>query len=259
MRPKLLLAGAAAAVLGAAAAPAALAHAAYKSSNPADESTVSSPPSQVTAEFTEPLTDASSMQVFDPCGQQVDNGDSNPSGYEMTVTMSGDKAGRYTVQFKAQSALDSHVTSGSFTFTSTGGAPCPGSEPPTGPGGGGGSGGGSGGGGAQDPDPGDGPVAAGDPGSSTGAGPSGGSDVSRSRGGAGGGDGKARPGAPRGRPRAGGSGPVAFQNTGDTAPPEEPAPWDLPVGGVVLALVLCVLIGAAGGRVYAGIVAPSRR
>jgi hypothetical protein len=58
----------------------------------------------------------------------------------------------------------------------------------------------------------------------------------------------------------GSQGPVAFQNTGTTAPAEEqPAPWDLPPGGAVLAFVLCVLIGAAGGRVYAGIVAPPRR
>ena len=52
--------------------------------------------------------------------------------------------------------------------------------------------------------------------------------------------------------------PVAFRPAGDSLA-DEPAPWDLPVSGVVLALALCVMIGAAGGRVYAGIVAPPRR
>ncbi|HYP23565.1 MAG TPA: copper resistance protein CopC, partial [Actinomycetota bacterium] len=59
-RTKVTLAGAAAAAILVAAAPAVLAHAAYKSSNPADKSTVATPPTQVTAEFTEPLTEASS-------------------------------------------------------------------------------------------------------------------------------------------------------------------------------------------------------
>jgi methionine-rich copper-binding protein CopC len=259
-RAKVTLAGAAVTAMLAAAAPAVLAHAAYKSSDPADGSTVASPPSQISAEFTEPLTDSSSMSVFDPCGEKVDHGDSDPNGYNMTVSMSGDKAGTYTVEFRAQSALDSHVTSGSFRFTSSSGGPCPGSEPPptagpgSGSGRGGGPGGGSGGGAApQDPgaaagsgDP-SGPVAAG-----SGEGGSGTNGRGRS-----GGQGRDRRDT---RPGAGGpQGPVAFQNTGTTEPTREPPPWDLPLGGVVLALVLCVMIGAAGGRVYAGIVAPPRR
>lgn len=258
-RRKVTLAGAAAAVILAAAAPAVLAHAAYKSSNPADKSTVASPPGQVTAEFTEPLTDSSSMSVFDPCGQQVDNGDSNPNGYNMSVSMSGDKAGTYTVEFKAQSALDSHVTSGAFTFTSSGGDPCPGSEPPPTqkpqPRDGGSGGGGGGG---DDPAPQD-PTTPSSSGGSGGAAATGGGGGPKANGNAGS-DGAAR--NPRRDRSSGGGGvreTVAIQNTGTTAPADEPAPWDLPLGGVVLALALCVMIGAAGGRVYAGIVAPPRR
>ena len=264
-RTRLTLAGAAAAMVLVAGAPAAFAHAAYKSSNPADESTVASPPSQISAEFTEPLTESSSMQVFDPCGQQVDNGDSNPNGYNMTVSMSGDKAGTYTVEFKAQSALDSHVTSGQFTFTSSGGDPCPGAEPPPDPGSGGGSGGGGsggggsggGGGGAAVPqDPAE-PVGSGGSDDPAAAAPGGGGDRPN-------GSGPTRPGARGPRKGGGRSGgdttdPIAIQNTGSTVPADEPAPWDLPLGGVVLAFALCVMIGAAGGRVYAGIVAPPRR
>lgn len=255
-RVRLICLAAAAVIL--AAAPAALGHAAYKSSNPGDGSTVASPPGSVTAEFTEPLTDSSSLSVFDPCGRQVDAGDSRPSGYEMTVSMSAATAGTYTVEFKAQSALDSHVTSGSFEFTSSGGDACPGAEPPApmGPGGGSGEGSGDnrsgGGGGGSVTQPG-GATGSSDPGDvvalDTGEGafkPAG--EVGRGAG-----------RGPRNRPRGSAeTAPVAFQPARDSVS-GEPAPWDLPVGGVVLAFALCVMIGAAGGRVYAGIVAPPRR
>jgi hypothetical protein len=251
-----------AAALVLAPAPAALAHAAYKNSNPADGATVSSPPSEITAEFTEPITNSSYLEVYDPCGERVDDGNSRISGYNMSIGMSADMAGEYTVEFAAQS-VDTHVTYGSFSFTSSGGAACAGSEPepPTNGGGGGNTGGGSSGGG-------------GDPssrGGSTGQTASGGRDAMGS-----GGGGSSKPGGAakharhrdKTRPRSGGGNmktsgsnddAVAFENTGDTAPETAPAPWDLPVGAVVMALALCVMIGAAGGRVYAGIVAPSRR
>ncbi|MDQ3953260.1 MAG: copper resistance protein CopC [Actinomycetota bacterium] len=240
-----------------AAAPAASAHAAYKSSDPADGATVASPPSRVSAEFTEPLTQSSSLQVFDPCGTRVDHGGSTVSGYEMSVSMSGEFSGTYVVDFTAQSSFDSHTTRGSFTFTSSGGSSCAGdpepTQPPSGGGGGGSGGGGAGGGGGS----GDGGAVAQDPVVSTeGSGATSGS----------GGTGGPRPAGgtsnARNRPaRDAGSrdaGPVAFQNTGDRTPAGEPAPWDLPVDGVVIAFALCVMIGAAGGRVYAGIVAPRR-
>jgi methionine-rich copper-binding protein CopC len=255
-----LLAGLAAAALFVVGASPALAHAAYKDSDPADEATVANPPTQVTAEFTEPITDSSYLEVYDPCGDRVDNGDTTVSQYEMSVTMSAEVAGEYTVEFAAQS-IDSHVTYGSFSFTSSGGSECAGAQPPKPPDTGGGGGGGSSGGGSTRGAPA--PGAGGGPAGSTGGG-SGGAAVTRgSRAGAdegdGRGDGGARGGARRPVEAApDGDGPVAFQNTGDRAPRRE-SPWDLPVGAAVMALVLCVLIGAAGGRVYAGIVAPPRR
>jgi methionine-rich copper-binding protein CopC len=114
-------------------APAALAHAAYKDSNPADGSTVSGPPSEVWAEFTEPPTDdeASRLEVYDPCGARVDTGGTTASGYRLITAMSADKQGKYTVVFQVVSRLDGHPTKGQFTFTSTGGAPCPGSAEET--------------------------------------------------------------------------------------------------------------------------------
>lgn len=126
------------------------AHAAYKDSNPADGATVSSPPSEVWAEFTEPpeSSEASRLEVYDPCGARVDTGGTTASGYRMTTAMSADKQGKYTVVFQVVSALDGHPTKGQFTFTSTGGAPCPGSgekpEPTENEGSGSGNGGSSG-------------------------------------------------------------------------------------------------------------------
>ena len=247
-------------------APAALAHAAYKDSPPADGETVASPPSQITAEFTEPMTDSSWLKVFDPCGNQVDNNDSQVSTSTMTVSMSADKAGEYTVEFAAQS-VDTHVTYGSFSFTASDGALCPDEEPEDPRDGGGGDGGGGSGGGG------------GGSGSGSGAGSGSGSEATSPETGgpmaSGGGDGGSRgkgahaqhrkqaskkksgdPG-PSAQGRRKDREPVPFENTGDRAP--GPSPWDLPMGGVVMALALCVMIGAAGGRVYAGIVAPPRR
>ncbi|MDQ3646148.1 MAG: copper resistance protein CopC, partial [Actinomycetota bacterium] len=113
------------AALGLSAAPAA-AHASYSGSDPADDSTVSAPPSQVWAEFTEPLAEGSHLIVYDPCGDQVDNGDSQVTAYRVTISMNAEAAGTYTVHFAVVSSLDSHPTRGSFNFTSSGGSPCPG-------------------------------------------------------------------------------------------------------------------------------------
>ncbi len=260
-RPRLARAGLAAsfavALVIAAALPA-WAHAAYKDSTPGDGETVSSPPSQVTAEFTEPITNNSYLEVYDPCGQRVDNGDSQISGYDMSITMSAEAAGEYVVEFAAQS-IDTHVTYGSFSFTSSGGMPCAGDDPaqPASGGGDDGGGGSSGGGGRT---------------GSGGAGPgsaSGGGGASSSGGGGAAatgrhakhrdGEGKANARERGGDASGSGEETVTFENTGDRGPEPAPAAWDLPVGAVLMALVLCVMIGAAGGRVYAGIVAPPRR
>jgi methionine-rich copper-binding protein CopC len=119
---ELLLVGAVSATLTGTA----LAHAAYESSEPNNKSTVSSPPSRVIADFTERLsTDNSRLMVFDPCGSQVDNQDSLVANDRITTSMSADKRGTYVVRFEALSAVDGHLTRGQFTFTSTGGQPCP--------------------------------------------------------------------------------------------------------------------------------------
>lgn len=245
-----LLFAAAVVVIGLFAGPAS-AHAAYKDSDPPDESSVSSPPSSVWAEFTEPVTMDSYLSISDPCGARVDNGDSQVTGARITVSMNGTAAGTYTVSFSVISAVDGHPTTGSFTFTSTGGESCAGEEPPSEeaepaprqdePAGRPKTGDGAAPGGqdASGNDAGDGEQAA----APTGRSGRGDRDRSATRG-----DGRARIdlGAPTGMP---GEQPVA-------PPVEEPGVWDLPMDGFAAALMIAAAIGAVGGRIYAGIVSP---
>jgi methionine-rich copper-binding protein CopC len=116
-----LLCGAAAVVVGAAPA---FGHAAYRESDPARGVTVTVAPPRVSADFTEPLTRDSTLQVVDPCGRRVD-GDSDVDGERVTVDMSGDAAGTYQVRFRLISTVDGHPTRGGFVFTAQQGAACP--------------------------------------------------------------------------------------------------------------------------------------
>ncbi len=50
-------------------------HAAYTGSDPPDEGTVARPPSEVWAEYSEPIGPGSYLKIYDPCGARVDNGD----------------------------------------------------------------------------------------------------------------------------------------------------------------------------------------
>lgn len=243
-------------------APAAQAHAAYESSDPDNGSTVSSPPSRVIANFTERLVEGSRLDVYDPCGDKVDNGDSLVVGDQITVSMSGDKQGRYTVRFDVVSAVDSHPTNGAFAFTSSGGAACasaaeeqeegPSQQPQNGSGGGGGQGG-----------------ATGDDPAASSSGSSGGSEVSgrsgsRERGGEKGSNDQAsstrtdakRSAAARLRQRA------RVPNIQPTAASGEAQPGSaldgIPRGTFGVGLFLATLIGAAGGKIYAGIMGWTR-
>lgn len=233
------------------------AHAAYKSSDPADGATVSSPPSRVTAEFTEPLADGSYLQVTDPCGARVDAGDVSIVGYEMSVSMSGSRSGRYTVFYKAFSRLDPHVVEGTFEFTATSGSSC--SPPEDDPEPSGDSSGSSGSGGSNEPERSGGS----DAGSSSRS-----TQVDLAQGGAGGDDRRTRrasgersdrsqrtSGVP-GRP------PSSARVPNITAPEEDGKARDdsvydgIPMGSFAVSLLFAGLIGAAGGKIYAGIMGP---
>ncbi|MGI8774040.1 MAG: copper resistance CopC family protein [Actinomycetota bacterium] len=239
----------------------AAAHAAYDGSNPPDKGTVSAPPSEVWAEFTEPPADGSTLQIIDPCGERVDAGDYRYLAYRLTVSMSSDKAGRYSAHWRVISDLDSHPTSGTFTFTSTGGEPCPG-EPDEKSGGGGGGGSGSSGGssgssGNSDP-------ATGDEGSPDAAGEAavsektaGGNGTEKNEGSR---TGKGKSKNKKNRSKNTGAKGASQDETeitllaGESAQgPEEPVE-EMPLGWLLASFGIAGLIGAAGGVVYVGIV-----
>lgn len=240
------------------------AHAAYKESNPANKSTVASPPSEVWADFTEPPANSSRLEIYDPCGERVDSGSWNITAYRITVSMSSDKSGTYTARFYVTSDLDSHVTTGSFTFTSTGGEPCPGAaeepnpadEEPSEQGGGGGGGTSSGGGGEDSVD-----SASTDP-SDSGAASSAASGSSERKGNRHKGmnhDGKKRHGqdGPKGKGKEKGGAkernkssaagpPVRSDDTTQTS-------GDIPMDWLMISFGIAGAVGAAGGKVYAGL------
>lgn len=107
------------------------AHPAYKASDPGKDATVSQAPSEVWVEFTESI-EGGQVEVFDPCGQQVDNHDStqNLTNDRITVSVSAHHAGTYRVRWKVLGE-DSHSTQGEFTFAVSSGHPCPGEEKET--------------------------------------------------------------------------------------------------------------------------------
>lgn len=234
-------------------------HAAYKQSSPADRSTVASPPSSVWAEYTEPPTPSSYMRVFDPCGRQVDHGDSRVTAYRLTVSMTAGTAGMYRVEWAVISAFDGHPTRGSFAFTSTSGAPCPGAQEEGETGGGSPPDGGArgpaatGGGGRAEP-------------SGRAGAPATESTSSNTARPVNEGDRSANAGARRRRARADDDPAVkavgAPRSDAEGDDVEEPSADDegagIPLDGLVVGLVLAALIGAAGGHVYAGIVGPKR-
>ena len=236
----------------------AAAHARYEGSDPSDGSSVSSPPSQVQADFSEPVTSDSFLEVTDPCGEVV-SGSSEPVADKINVSMSGSRAGTYTVYYRVQSTVDSHVTDGAFTFTSNGGDPCPGAEPepreeggndpgsdPGGPGGDSGS---------DDPSSGAGGDTSTAPSdTSSEASTDGGSGGTQ---GSGGGNDKGQGGDNKKSGSNGqGSDELELSLQNEERERRGPDPWDLPRDGLIAGLVIAALIGAAGGRIYASIVGP---
>ena len=221
------------------------AHAAYKDSDPPDESSVASAPGEIWAEFTEPPSDASYLEVYDPCGEQIDAGDSRRDGYKLYISMSGTKGGTYRVAFFVSSATDNHTTRGEFTFTVTNGDDCLGAEPkePKEP---------------RSKDRAERPSTGGNKNVEGGSAPQvsdpqpdeEGDDSARSR-----------RGESRGSDAEVRSGLKNMSGTQEPAPiaaarrpPKEPGIFeDIPRGGLVVGLLMSAVIGAGGGLIYAGI------
>jgi methionine-rich copper-binding protein CopC len=95
------------------------AHAFLQGAEPAVGSTVQTSPSEIRIRFTENIEPAfSSVQVFDPSGKEVDKHDVGLDRSDhalLHVSLPRLGAGIYKVVWRVVS-VDTHVTSGSFTF-----------------------------------------------------------------------------------------------------------------------------------------------
>jgi copper transport protein len=94
------------------------AHAELRSSNPAANAQVPSAPSTITLSFTEPPDPGlSTVQVLSSSGSNVAVGPVSVSGTTLTVAVTGAMpTGTYTVNWRAVSRTDGHLTAGSFAF-----------------------------------------------------------------------------------------------------------------------------------------------
>jgi methionine-rich copper-binding protein CopC len=101
----------------------ALAHAQLSSSVPADQAVLESPPKELALHFTEAVRLTAVTVTHD--GEAAKQIDSLPSGAMKDFSLAAPAlaAGRYSVSWRALAA-DSHVMTGSFTF-SVGGASAP--------------------------------------------------------------------------------------------------------------------------------------
>ena len=99
----------------------AAAHANLADSDPAANSVLETPPSEVTIRFTEPLEAAlSEIRVLDSRGEQVDLGDSalDPDDPTvMSVSLGTLDNGAYTVAWSNVSTVDGHRVRGAFPFS----------------------------------------------------------------------------------------------------------------------------------------------
>jgi methionine-rich copper-binding protein CopC len=96
------------------------AHALLLRSNPASNAVLAQAPAQVELFFSEPVeANLSTVSVLDSNGKSVDLGDMRVDPNDptrMTVSLGSLLDGVYTVAWKAISAIDGHLTSGSFPF-----------------------------------------------------------------------------------------------------------------------------------------------
>src|SRR5258708_20175968 len=107
----------------------AFAHALLLRSNPAANAVLAQAPAQIELFFSESVDPSlSTISVYDSSGRAVDLGDvrvdpSNPT--RMTVSVGSLSDGVYTVAWRAISATDGHLTTGSFPFAIASANPAP--------------------------------------------------------------------------------------------------------------------------------------
>ena len=112
---------AAAALLSAAGATAAFAHAELESSVPAANATVKTAPATIEIDFSEELNaKLSKIEVQDSMGMQVDKGDSHVASdneKHLSIGLKPLSAGTYKVIWTSVASDDGHKLTGTFSFT----------------------------------------------------------------------------------------------------------------------------------------------
>jgi copper transport protein len=97
-----------------------LAHANLLVAVPEANATLDRPPAQIELFFSEPIADSfSTIEVLDISGKQVDGEDAQVDPADptrMTVSLRSMPDGVYTVNWRALSSVDSHVTAGAYPF-----------------------------------------------------------------------------------------------------------------------------------------------
>lgn len=107
------------ALLLAATAVPALAHASVEETFPSDGQDVAEAPDEVSWTFNEPVTSTTgALRIFDSAGERVDTGEqTQPAANELTVGLPDDlEAGSYVATYRVTSA-DGHVIRGAFVFS----------------------------------------------------------------------------------------------------------------------------------------------
>ena len=97
-----------------------LAHANLLVTVPEANATLDRPPAQIELFFSEPIADSfSTIEVLDISGKRVDGEDAHVDPADptrMTVSLRSMPDGVYTVNWRALSSVDSHVTAGAYPF-----------------------------------------------------------------------------------------------------------------------------------------------
>ena len=115
--------------LAASAAPA-FAHGEIEGSDPAPQSTVRRAPRSVAITFSEAPTAQAVLKVTDGCKRKVSQA-VDVTDATATVGVAIGQPGRWKVSYRVISALDGHLTHGTYTFTVAGKRDCTPDEKPT--------------------------------------------------------------------------------------------------------------------------------
>lgn len=111
------------AVLAAAPAIPAAAHAERVASTPEEGATLAAAPQRLSITFTEPPSGDAAVAVLDGCGRDV-VADVEVQNYEIAATLAGGQPGGWTVQTSVISVVDGHNTRDRWAFVVRGKADC---------------------------------------------------------------------------------------------------------------------------------------